>query len=79
MTDDGYYWAGISARFLNDQSFEPLSIVPMLGLKKDDFYVGFAYQYNINQAKELNHAGTYLLTLGYDFESKNGGRHSSRW
>jgi len=75
MTDDGYYWAGFSARFLNDQSFEPLAIVPMLGLKKDDFYVGYAFQYNINQANELNHGGTHLITLGYDFEtSKN-----TRW
>lgn len=75
ITDDGYYWAGFSTRFVNDQSFEPLAIVPMLGLKKSDFYVGFAYQYNINEAKELNHAGTYLLTLGYDFDTNR----ASRW
>ncbi len=76
ITDDGYYWAGFSTRFINDQSFEPLAIVPMLGLKKSDFYVGYAFQYNINAAKELNNGGTHMLTLGYDFESKRG---SPRW
>jgi len=75
ITDDGYYWIGLSTRFINDQSFTPSAVVPMLGLKKSKFYVGFAYQYNINEASELNHAGTYLLTLGYDFNSKRG----SRW
>ncbi len=75
ITDDGYYWIGVSTRFINDQSFEPAAVVPMLGLKKSKFYVGFAYQYNINEASELNHAGTYLLTLGYDFNSNRG----SRW
>ncbi|MCF6297372.1 MAG: type IX secretion system membrane protein PorP/SprF [Flavobacteriaceae bacterium] len=77
--DGSYYWVGISTRFLNDQSFKPLAIVPMVGMKKSDFYVGFAYQYNINQAIGLNYAGTYLLTLGYDFESKNGGKGTTRW
>ncbi len=76
ITDDGYYWAGFSTRFLNDQSFEPLAIVPLLGLKKKDFYVGYAFQYNINEANELNHGGTHMLTLGYDFESRRG---SPRW
>lgn len=75
ITDDGYYWAGFSTRFFNDQSFKPSAIVPMLGLKKSNFYVGFAYQYNINEAEELNHAGTYLLTLGYDFDTSR----ASRW
>ncbi len=75
ITDDGYYWAGFSTRFINDQSFEPLAIVPMLGLKKQDFYVGYAFQYNINDAIELNHGGTHLLTLGYDFETSK----ATRW
>jgi type IX secretion system PorP/SprF family membrane protein len=74
--DDGYYWAGFSTRFLNDQSFEPLAIVPLLGIKKKEFYVGYAFQYNINEANELNHGGTHMLTLGYDFESRRG---SPRW
>ncbi len=76
ITDDGYYWAGFSGRFINDQSFEPLAITPLLGLKKKDFYVGYAFSYNINEANELNHGGTHMLTLGYDFESRRG---SPRW
>ena len=76
ITEDGYYWAGLSTRFINDQSFEPLAIVPLLGIKKKDFYVGYAFQYNINEANELNHGGTHMLTLGYDFESRRG---SPRW
>ncbi len=48
----------------------------MLVKKKEDFYVGYAFQYNINEANELNHGGTHMLTLGYDFESKRG---SPRW
>jgi type IX secretion system PorP/SprF family membrane protein len=76
MTDDGYYWLGLSTRFLNDQSFEPLAIVPMFGINKQKFYAGYAFQYNINEANELNHGGTHLLTLGYNFDRN---RANSRW
>ena len=76
MTPDGYYWAGITGRFINDQSFEPLYISPLLGLKKQKFYVGYGFQYNINQASELNNGGTHLLTIGYDFDHRVG---RSRW
>lgn len=76
ITMDGYYWAGFSTRFINDQNFSASAIVPMLGIKKQDFYVGYAFQYNINEASELNYGGTHMLTLGYDFESKRG---NSRW
>ena len=74
--DNGYYWAGVSGRFVNDQSFDPLAIVGLLGLKKKDFYVGYGFSYNINEANELNHGGTHMLTLGYDFDSRSG---SPRW
>jgi len=76
ITDEGYYWLGLSTRFLNDQSFEPLAIVPMIGLNKQQFYVGYAFQYNINEANELNHGGTHMLTLGYNFNRSSG---KSRW
>lgn len=75
ITTEGYLWAGISGRFINDQSFKPLYISPMLGLKKQKFYVAYGYSYNINESQALNNAGTHLLTLGIDFEhSKN-----ARW
>jgi type IX secretion system PorP/SprF family membrane protein len=76
MTNDGYFWAGVNARFINDQSFEPMYLSPLLGLKKQKFYVGYGFQYNINQSQELNNGGTHLLTIGYDFDHGTGG---TRW
>lgn len=78
ITDDGYWWAGINGRFYNDQSFKFGSFAPMIGLKKDQFYFGCAYQWNVNEAKVLNGAGTPLITLGYDFEKNRGGSSWSR-
>ena len=66
-------WAGINGRFINDQSFEPSSIAPLLGLKKDKFYVGYAFQWNIGDASDFNTSGTHLITLGFDFERGRGG------
>ncbi len=75
ITEDGYLWAGISGRFINDQSFKPLYFSPMLGLKKQKFYAAYGYSYNINESQALNSSGTHLLTLGIDFQhSKN-----ARW
>lgn len=76
ITDDGYYWAGINSRFLNDQTFKPLSISPLLGLKKDKMYIGMGYQFNINESVQLGSYGTPLLVLGYDFDS---GRYNTSW
>jgi len=76
LTDDGYMWAGINSRFLNDQGFKPLSVSPLLGLKKDKMYIGLGYQFNINEAVQLNATGTPLLVLGYDFDN---GRYNTSW
>jgi type IX secretion system PorP/SprF family membrane protein len=75
-TDDGYLWAGINTRFINDQSFKPLSISPLIGLTKQSFYVGYGFLWDINEASPLNNAGTHLLTLGYNFETN---RDTPRW
>ena len=75
-TKDGYFWGGINMRFINDQSFQPLYISPLIGLKKQQFYFGYGFQYNINESQELNNAGTHLLTLGYDFDKRTG---KTRW
>tara|TARA_R110002073_G_scaffold72537_1_gene177457 strand:- start:449026 stop:449979 length:954 start_codon:yes stop_codon:yes gene_type:complete len=72
-TEDGYIWAGINSRFINDQSFEPLSIAPLLGIKKKDYYFGYAFQWNINEASDLNSSGTHMITLGFDIEKNRGG------
>ncbi|QCX39271.1 type IX secretion system membrane protein PorP/SprF [Aureibaculum algae] len=76
LTDDGYYWAGINTRFLNDQGFKPLSVSPLLGLKKDKMYLGLGYQFNINESIQFGSYGTPLLVLGYDFD---GGRYNTSW
>lgn len=69
ITDTGYIWAGLNSRFINDQGFNPLSLSPMIGIKKDQFYVGYGFQWNINEATELNNGGTHMLTLGFDLEN----------
>ena len=38
-------------------------------LNKKDFYVGYGFQLNINEASEFNTNGTHLLTLGYNFDT----------
>lgn len=62
---DDYYWLGASYRFLNDQALKPLNIGPMAGLKKGNFYFGYAYQLTLNQLAAFN-SGTHVVTLGFD-------------
>lgn len=66
---DRYYWGGITARFLNDQTLKPLSVSPMFGMKYDGFYAAYSYQVNVNeiQGDLATLAGTHLLTVGFDF------------
>ena len=71
MTDDGYYWAGINARFINDQSFKPVSLAPLVGLNKQDFYVAYGFQWNINESSVFNNNGTHMITLGYNFQASS--------
>ena len=63
---EDYYWAGITARVFNDQSFTPATIGPMAGLKNKNFYVGYSYQINTNDLLPYN-SGTHMITLGFDF------------
>jgi type IX secretion system PorP/SprF family membrane protein len=65
-SQDNYYWAGLSARFLNDQSFKPTQIGPMVGLKKANFYFGYSYLATLNELSGFN-SGTHVVTLGLDF------------
>ena len=62
----GYFWVGATYRFLNDQPAKPLTIGPMLGLKKSGFYVGYSYQMTLNELAAYN-SGTHMITLGFDF------------
>lgn len=63
---EDYYWLGVTTRFLNDKSFEPISVGPMLGARVKNFYVGYSYQIFTNKLLAFN-SGTHMLTLGYDF------------
>lgn len=64
--NEDYYWAGISYRFLNDQFLKPLNIGPMVGFKKNIFYLGYAYQITTNNLSSYN-SGTHMVTIGLDF------------
>ena len=64
--NDNYFWAGISYRFLNDQFLKPLNLGPMAGVKKGQFYFGYAYQVTINELSGFN-SGTHVITIGLDF------------
>lgn len=64
--NEDYFWAGISYRFLNDQFFKPLNIGPMAGVKKANFYFGYAYQVTMNDLSSFN-SGTHVITIGLDF------------
>ena len=64
---DSYFWAGFSVRGIVDQSFKPLSVSPLLGLKKSKFYFAYGYQLNTNEVLQASTGGSHLLTLGVDF------------
>lgn len=64
---DSYIWGGVSARGIIDQSFKPLSISPLLGLKKTKFYFAYGYQLNTNEVLQASAGGSHLVTLGIDF------------
>ena len=61
-----YYWAGIGYRFTNNQISTPLTISPMAGFKKANFYFGYSYQVTMNQIVAY-HSGTHSVTIGFDF------------
>ncbi len=63
----GYYWGGVTYRFLNDQPLKPLTVGPMGGIKTSNFY--FAYSYQLTLDKQLSgfNSGTHMITLGLDF------------
>lgn len=63
---EDYFWLGATARFLNEQSLAPVTVGPMLGLRKSNFYFGYSYQINTNELLSYN-AGTHMVTIGIDF------------
>ncbi len=68
MNRGDYYWIGASMRSLIDQDMKPLSVSPMIGIKKSNFYVAYGYLVNLNESFEASSAlGSHLITLGIDF------------
>lgn len=66
---EGYFWGGVTYRFLNDQPLKPLTVGPMLGIKKSGLYFAYSYQITLNELSAFN-SGTHMITLGLDFLQK---------
>ncbi len=64
---DGYVWGGLSYTFLNDQFFTPNALAPLLGIKKNKFYMSYGFSITINEIIGLNN-GTHMITLGFDYD-----------
>ena len=68
MKRGDYLWGGVSMRSIVDQDFKPLSVSPMIGIKKANFYVAYGYQVNVNEVFEPSTAaGSHMITVGFDF------------
>lgn len=66
---DGYVWIGASYTFLNDQFGEPLSVAPLVGLKKNKFYLSYGVSLNVNNIQDFTY-GTHMITLGFDYDRR---------
>ena len=65
---EDYFWGGVTMRGLIDQEFTPVTVSPMVGLAKANFYFAYAYQLNVNQSTQLiGNSGSHLVTIGIDF------------
>ena len=65
---DDYFWGGLTFRGLIDQSFNPVTVSPSVGLAKSNFYFAYSYQLNLNESTQLtNNLGSHLITVGIDF------------
>lgn len=62
---ENYYYVGLTYRFINDQIGIPLYVAPLAGFKKDNFFFGYSYQFDINETSSFNQ-GTHVLTVGID-------------
>ena len=63
---EDYFWIGATARFLNEQSLTPVTVGPVIGGRKSNFYFGYSYQINTNELLTYN-SGTHMITIGFDF------------
>ncbi|MDY0779729.1 type IX secretion system membrane protein PorP/SprF [Tenacibaculum sp. IB213877] len=67
--NEGYIWGGLSYTFLNDQFGEPISVAPMVGLKKNKFYLSYGVSLNVNNIQDFTY-GTHMITLGFDYDRR---------
>ena len=63
---EDYYWVGATARFINEQGLNPVTVGPIAGVRVKNFYFGYSYQINVNNLLPYN-KGTHMITLGFDF------------
>lgn len=66
---DGYLWGGLSYTFLIDQLGEPITLAPMVGMKKNHIYLAYGVGINLNELTTYNY-GTHMITIGFDFNRK---------
>ncbi|WBX72607.1 type IX secretion system membrane protein PorP/SprF [Tenacibaculum pacificus] len=67
--DEGYVWAGLSYTSLNDQSFKPHAIAPLVGLKKNNLYLSYGFSVDLNKTQDFNY-GSHMITLGFDYSRR---------
>lgn len=67
--DEGYIWGGLSYTFLNDQFGTPNAVAPMVGLKKNNFYVSYGFSVTPNRTIDYQ-SGTHMITLGLDYDRR---------
>lgn len=67
--NDGYVWGGVSYTFLNDQFFEPNTVSPLFGIKKNNLYLSYGFSITLNQINAFNY-GTHMVTIGFDYERR---------
>src|SRR5690606_25496432 len=63
---DDYFWAGISYRFLNDQTLKPINLFLIASIMKSKLYFAYSYQITMNDLDGYN-SGTHMITIGIDF------------
>ncbi len=65
---ENYYWLGASLRTIVDQGYEPMSLSPMIGFKRNKFYFAYGYQAYFNDFSAVEENGSHMVTIGIDFK-----------
>jgi len=65
---ENYFWGGLSFRTIVDQGYEPMSLSPMIGFKRNQFYFAYGYQAYFNDFSAVEENGSHMVTVGIDFK-----------